>query len=84
MMPAALLDTRNRLHRSCWLSAGSAKACLAKSDASAFRTQTRQLSSRKMLTAHSYYRPGSSNTAIRAALPVRFKTHALEPAAKSP
>jgi hypothetical protein len=84
MMPALLLDPRNSAHHPCWLSADSTDAYVATPDCSAIRTQRRKFSSEKMLAARSRHRSCSCYQAIPTAPPLPFKTHALEPAAKSP
>ena len=84
MMPALLLDTRNCAHQPCWLSADRADACVITPDCFAITTQRPKFSSEKMLAARSRHRSCSCYQAIPTALPLPFKTHALEPAAKSP
>jgi hypothetical protein len=84
MMPALLLDPRNSSHHPCWLSADRADACVITPDCSAIRTQRRKFSSEKMLAARSRHRSCSCGHEILTALPLPFKTHAPEPAAKSP
>jgi hypothetical protein len=82
MMPA--LDTRNCPHHPCWLSADRADACVIMPDCSAIRNPKTQILIGK--NARSSFTPPicSCYQAIPTALPLPFKTHPLEPAAKSP
>jgi hypothetical protein len=84
MMPALLLDTRNCTLRPCWPPADSVNTCVAMPDRSAITTQGPKFSPGKLLAARSRHPSCSCYEAIPVALPPPFKTHPLEPAAKSP